>query len=95
MNTKKLAGAIAAAAAFAFVTAPITSVIARAHSTKVECHGVNSCKGQSSCKTATNACKGKNSCKGKGVEKMSAKHCKKHGGTVEEAAPAAPEAPKN
>ena len=33
MNTKKLVGAIATAAAIAFVTAPITSTLAQASST--------------------------------------------------------------
>ena len=84
----KFIGAITAAAAIAFVTAPVTSSIALAKSHKVECSGVNACKGKGSCKTSSNACKGQNACKGKGIEMMSAKKCAKHGGKVE-AAPAA------
>ena len=80
----KLIGAIATAAAIAFVTAPITSTLAQAKTTKVACYGVNACKGKSACKTATSACKGQNACKGKGVVMLSAKKCAKLGGTTTE-----------
>ena len=83
MSTKKLVGAIAAAAAVSFAIAPVTSTIANAHGHKVPCYGVNSCKGTSACKTATNDCKGKNSCKGKGMQMKSAKKCEKMKGTTE------------
>ena len=46
----------------------------------VKCTGVNACKGQSACKTATNACKGQNSCKGTGFMDMTAKECAAKGG---------------
>lgn len=88
MSTKKLVGAIATAAAIAFVIAPVTSTIANAASTKVPCYGVNSCKAKSNCKTAANACKGQNSCKGTGVVMKTAKQCAKLKGTL--TAPAAP-----
>ena len=39
---------------------------ATAASAAVPCTGVNACKGQSACQSATNACKGQNACKGKG-----------------------------
>ena len=49
----------------------------------VHCYGVNTCKGQSDCKTAHNDCKGQNSCKGQGwVGKKSEAECKAAGGTV-------------
>lgn len=80
---KKIASVVAAAAALAFVIAPVTSTVASAHGKKVECYGVNGCKGKSSCKTANNACKGQNSCKGQGVMMKSEKQCKKMGGTTE------------
>jgi hypothetical protein len=49
----------------------------------VHCMGVNSCKGQGSCKTAQNACKGQNSCKGAGyVDAASAEECTTKGGNV-------------
>lgn len=80
----KLIGAIATAAAIAFITAPVTSTLAQAKTSKVPCYGVNGCKGKSKCKTATNSCKGQNSCKGKGAILATPKHCKKLGGTVEQ-----------
>ncbi len=82
MSTKKLVGAIATAAAIAFVIAPVTSTVANAASTKAPCYGVNSCKGKSDCKTAVNACKGKNSCKGTGVSMQTAKKCAKMKGST-------------
>jgi len=49
----------------------------------VHCAGINSCKGQGSCKSAKNACKGQNSCKGEGVvDAASADECTTKGGTV-------------
>lgn len=72
MNRKSFALASAAAALFvAGVAAPAYS----AEEGKVECQGVNSCKGQSSCKTATSECAGKNSCKGKGVVELTPEEC--------------------
>jgi hypothetical protein len=45
--------------------------------------GINGCKGQSKCKTASNACAGQNSCKGMGwLLSPSAEECVKQGGTV-------------
>jgi hypothetical protein len=35
-------------------------------SSKHDCKGMNSCKGQGGCNTGDMGCKGKNSCKGKG-----------------------------
>jgi len=46
----------------------------------VKCSGVNACKGQGGCKSATNACKGQNGCKGQGLVQMSAKDCAAKGG---------------
>ena len=49
---------------------------ATAASAQVPCTGVNACKGQSACKSATNACKGQNACKGKGfIETGSTVEC--------------------
>ncbi len=50
---------------------------------KVHCYGVNACKGQTACATATNACKGQNACKGKGWLPMTRDECVAKGGTVE------------
>jgi hypothetical protein len=42
---------------------------------KVKCEGVNSCKGQSDCKSATNSCMGQNSCAGHGFKTLSQADC--------------------
>lgn len=85
MSSKKLINVVAAAAAVAFVTAPITSTLAQAKSHHaVKCYGINACKGKSACKTASSSCKGTNSCKGQGYMMKSAKQCKKMHGKIEE-----------
>ena len=90
MSGKKLIGvSLATAAALAFASAPITSAFAAGSSDKVQCFGVNSCKGKSACKTAKNSCKGENACKGQGFMMKTAKKCKKAGGTTEQPADAA------
>ena len=75
MRLKKTPGvAIATAAAMLFGTGLVGSAFA-ANEGKIHCLGVNSCKGQSACKSANNACKGQNSCKGKGFLEMTAQQC--------------------
>lgn len=49
---------------------------------KVHCAGVNSCKGQTACKSASNECKGHNSCKAKGWLEMTKTDCTAKGGMV-------------
>ncbi|MCK5809685.1 MAG: hypothetical protein KAH00_01285 [Cocleimonas sp.] len=49
---------------------------------KVECSGIHSCKGKSSCQTATSGCKGLNSCKGKGWVPETKANCLSKGGKV-------------
>ena len=76
-------GAALAAAAFTLaltgaVSAPTTADAA----SKVMCQGVNACKGQAACKTATNECKGQAACKGQGWISTSAAQCKAWGGKV-------------
>ncbi|HXZ48067.1 MAG TPA: hypothetical protein VEG27_03550 [Usitatibacter sp.] len=83
MNRTQL-GSIAAAAAFALLAAgaPVASASA-AQDAGVKCAGINSCKGHSECKSATNDCKGLNACKGQGwVTKSSAAECTAAGGKV-------------
>ncbi|MFQ5458662.1 MAG: hypothetical protein ACE5FC_09490 [Myxococcota bacterium] len=46
-----------------------------AQAEKIHCDGVNACKGQSECKTATNDCAGQNACKGKGFVAMTQEEC--------------------
>ena len=49
---------------------------------KVQCFGVNACKGKGACKTASNACKGLNACKGKGFIELTKAECKAKGGSL-------------
>jgi hypothetical protein len=68
--------ALATAAAMLFGTALANAADApKADEGKIHCTGVNSCKGQSACKSANNACKGQNSCKGKGFVEMTKADC--------------------
>ena len=48
----------------------------------VKCLGINECKGQSLCDTATTACAGQNECKGKGWIKVPKSECDEKGGTL-------------
>jgi len=89
MERKTITGAVLAAAVGAmFLTAPAFAQSSGSSmgAASVKCVGGNSCKGQSSCKTATNGCMGQNSCKGKGwVTAASAKICTEKGGKPEKA----------
>ncbi|HVV69892.1 MAG TPA: hypothetical protein VHE99_12830 [Gammaproteobacteria bacterium] len=84
MIKKNLIGtALATTVALAFTVAPITQALAD----NVKCYGVNSCKGQSACKTSTfyaHACKGQNSCKGQGYLELTKEQCEKMHGTETE-----------
>ena len=78
----KRSAVLAAAAAAIFVSGVATQAVASSHEggDKVHCDGVNSCKGQSECKTAHSACTGLNSCKGKGWITLTADACERAGG---------------
>ena len=79
-TTKKVSGlALATAAAGLFAMAPMGATAAEA---KVQCMGVNACKGHSACKTANSSCKGQNSCKGQGWLELTAAECEAQGGEV-------------
>lgn len=71
--------ALATAAAMLFGSALVGTASAadesKADAAKIHCTGVNSCKGQSACKSSNNACKGQNSCKGKGFLEMTKADC--------------------
>ena len=77
MRLKNTPGAaVAAAAAVLFGSALVSTAVAGSGSdAKVQCTGVNACKGQSACASANNACKGQNSCKGKGFVEMTQAQC--------------------
>lgn len=72
-STKASSATIATAAALLFSTLSVST--AGATEAKMHCMGVNSCKGQSACKTASNECKGMNSCKGHGFKEMTQQEC--------------------
>ncbi len=78
----KFALAAATAALFAGAVVPVT----HAEEAKgVKCQGINGCKGQSKCATATTSCSGQNACKGQGwIVVDSAEECTKQGGTIVE-----------
>ena len=82
---KKTVGATLAtvAAALFIAGAGITAAPTASQADEVKCSGINSCKGQGSCKTASNDCKGLNSCKGHGwVPTASTEECTSKGGMV-------------
>ena len=81
MRSKTLMGAaLATAAGLVFTTASVTT--AQAAEAEVKCMGINGCKGQGACRTATNGCSGQNTCKGQGVTMTSHEHCTAKGGKV-------------
>lgn len=73
MRINTSGAALAAVAAVLFNVASVGS--ASATEAKVQCEGVNACKGQSACKTASNGCKGQNACKGQGFLELTQKEC--------------------
>ncbi len=77
------AAALAAAAAGLFLAGMAGVTAADKTEAKVQCAGVNSCKGKSECSSAKNGCSGKNACKGQGWMSMSERQCLEKGGTVE------------
>ena len=74
---------LATAVAALFVNSPVMAADSGTQEAKVHCGGINACKGQSECKTATNECAGKNACKGKGIVSTTEKECADKGGKVE------------
>ncbi|WP_363351437.1 hypothetical protein [Methylocystis echinoides] len=73
----------AAAIALALSGAASTPAVAKKAMKSVHCVGINACKGQSACQTASSACKGQNSCKGQGwLPAKSNAACEAQGGTV-------------
>jgi hypothetical protein len=80
MKMTTLSGAALAAAAFSLAVASVGFVAPAAAGSKVMCMGVNACKGQGACKSASNDCKGQNSCKGQGWINATAEQCKAWGG---------------
>jgi len=75
--------ALAAAAAGLFLAGTVGVTAAEKTEAKVQCAGVNACKGKSECSSAKNECSGQNACKGQGWLKMTEKQCLEKGGKVE------------
>ncbi len=84
MNFKTARTLASAAAVFAMSTAATINIAhaQSAPSAKVQCFGVNSCKGQSDCKSGNHDCKGQNDCKGQGFKSLSAASCTAQHGTT-------------
>lgn len=86
MITVRTGLSLAASAAMIALTAtvPAAPVLAKgANAASVApCYGVNSCKGQSDCKSGNHDCKGMNDCKGQGFKDLTAKQCKAQGGSL-------------
>ena len=84
MSKIKTGLSIATAAAFVALTGMSVASSAYAADDSVHCYGVNSCKGQSDCKSGNHECKGQNSCKGQGFKAETAAKCKADGGSTTE-----------
>ncbi len=81
-SAKKVTGAaLAVTAAALFSVAPMNASAGGHKGGK--CFGINSCKGQAACATATNACAGQNACKGQGWVKATKAECNEKGGKYE------------
>lgn len=89
-SVKKTSSALLSTAAAALLAAAPLTASAQDEDLGVDdtiegkCWGVNSCKGHSSCKGATNACQGQNSCKGNGFLILSLRSCEEVGGDFAE-----------
>ncbi len=73
---------LATAAAALFAGGAVLAGEQAGKEAKVHCGGINACKGQTDCKTATNACKGQNTCKGQGYKDVTKEECEAKGGKV-------------
>lgn len=85
MSQSLTTASLAAAAALAAIAASAVGTPAMAAHNRaklVHCYGVNTCKGQSDCKTASNECKGQNSCKGHGFKEMTPRQCRAARGSL-------------
>ena len=80
--TKSGVSIAAAAALIALSGTSIPSRAVAADAQTVHCFGVNSCKGQSDCKSGNHDCKGMNSCKGQGFKDLTSKACSAQGGSL-------------
>jgi uncharacterized membrane protein len=84
MTPSRTAARLATAAALIALSGAAITTPAFAEDQTVHCFGVNSCKGQSDCKSGNHDCKGQNSCKGQGFKAETAKACTAAGGSTTE-----------
>src|SRR5271155_2966598 len=75
MGVDKSKGAVIATTAALLFSSVLVGVANAATDTKLSCVGVNTCKGQSACKSARNDCKGQNACKGLGFVELTKSDC--------------------
>lgn len=75
MGASKGKGAVIATTAALLFGSAIGGVAHAANEAKLTCVGVNTCKGQSACKSARNDCKGQNACKGLGFVELTKSDC--------------------
>ena len=79
MNQKKIISAVVAGLMGAAVSGLALAEM-KASEGKVECYGVNKCKGQGACGGNGASCAGTNSCKGKGWIELTKEECAKRKG---------------
>ena len=94
MGTNANTGMLIAAMAAGLFSAGLAAPAEAADTDKVQCHGINGCKGKSACHTKEHACAGRNACKSKGWLLTSEKECKTKGGRAQPAGSAPMPAPK-
>ncbi|HEY9234048.1 MULTISPECIES: BufA2 family periplasmic bufferin-type metallophore [Phenylobacterium] len=84
MTASKTMAGLAAATALAALSGVSFSAPAFAQDggKLIHCYGVNSCKGQSDCKSGNHDCKAMNDCKGQGFKEMTSKACAAAGGSL-------------
>ncbi len=75
---------MASAVAVAFIANPARTEDSTSspQPTLIACLGVNSCRGQSACKSFDHECQAMNTCKGKGFILITQDECKQKGGKV-------------
>ena len=75
MGANKGKGAVIATTAALLFSSTLVGVARAGAEAKLSCVGVNTCKGQSACKSARNDCKGQNACKGLGFVELTKSDC--------------------
>lgn len=75
MKAYRVRTGVAVAIAAAGLIGCATDPSAPAREARIECHGVNECKGQSECGLMRDSCSGGNDCRGQGFRLMYPKDC--------------------